>query len=189
LGQARMWNLDGIAHYAMADMSSAFKSFQRELEIYEQLGFEANLASAHSNLAEIAMQLGDDHSAAAHQQASLDLALRIGQPVMLAYSSLIAARLAAGLEDWSLAVVLQASAESELAAASHTLYDNDRKLLEDLHEQAVQTLGAVAVADKTAGADLGAVAAATVASSVFSDVLSRTDDPTKLGSRTEGNPS
>ena len=78
-------NLNGIARYEAGDMTGAFESLSRELAIYEQLGLEANIASAHGNLAELAMHLEHHAVAATHQQACLELALEIGQPVLIAF--------------------------------------------------------------------------------------------------------
>ncbi len=173
-GQARMWNLQGIAAYAQADMGAAFAAFQRELELLEQLGLEGKIAGAQGNLAEVAMHAGDDVTAATHQRSCLDLALAIGQPVMLAYSSLVAARLASHLDDWELAARLQASAESELLAAGHTLYPADQTVREKLRSEAIEHIGEAAfAAAERAGAPLGPVDAATLAAEVFTTVCAQ----------------
>ncbi len=173
LGEARMWNLDGIAHYFDGDYSSAFKAFEHELELYEHLGFEVNVASAHGNLAEAALHLDDVRSAAEHQQACLDLALVIGQPVMLAYSSLVAARMAVDLENWELALRLQASAQSHLATAGHALYPDDQALLDELRTAVNERIGSEAAsAAELVGARLQAIEAASLAAEVFAIVRS-----------------
>lgn len=183
-GQARMRNLAGIARYESGDLSGAFEALASELSIYEQLGFEARIASAHGNLAEIAMHLGQYDLAASHQQACLDLALEIGQPVMIAYSAIVAARLTARDGDWELAVRLQSSAQREMAAASHTLYSADQAELDALRVRATEELGEdVVAAQSTLGADLGIVATASLATAVLAAVRAPPDPPT------EGKPS
>jgi hypothetical protein len=152
-------------------MTGAFDAFTHELEIYEELGFDANIASAHANLAEIAMQLGDSRAAATHQQACLDLALAIGQPVMLAYSSLVGARLVAELGDWVLTVRLLASAGSGLADAGHKLYPADQAVVDDIRSRAVEQLGEDAVvAEERRSDEIGPLDAASMATTVFTTV-------------------
>jgi predicted ATPase/class 3 adenylate cyclase len=182
LGQARMNNLAGIARYSVEDMTGAFDAFTHELEIYQELGFDANIASAHANLAEIAMQLGDSRAAATHQQACLDLALAIGQPVMLAYSSLVGARLVAELGDWVLTVRLLASAGSGLADAGHKLYPADQAVVDDIRSRAVEQLGEDAVvAEERRSDEIGPLDAASMATTVFTTVrvapIADTADP------------
>ncbi len=134
-GQARMWNLLGIVHYTDGDIGQAAVAFRHELDGYTRLGHEANMASAHGNIAEVSMQLGDPATAARHQLRCLDLALALGQPIMLAYSCILASRLAGTLGSWDLAVQLQSSAGAVLASAGHALYefdvDAERVFMED----------------------------------------------------------
>jgi len=190
-GQARMQNLAGIARYEAGHLAAAMEPLSSELEIYEQLGFEANMASAHGNLAELAMHLDEFALAAMHQQASLDLALEIGQPVMIAFSAIVAARLAASDGDWELAVRLQSSAGSELAAASHTMYAADQAEFDALWSQATEQLGEdVVAAHSMLGAELGTVATASLASGVFTAVRAAPGHPSnRPDPPSEGNPS
>jgi hypothetical protein len=188
-GQARMRNLDGLVRFEAGDMPGAFDALSAELAIYEELGFEANIASAHGNLAELAMHLEQYVVAATHQEACLDLALEIGQPVMIAFSAIVAARLAARDGDWVLAVRLQASAERELAAASHTLYPADQAELDALlRTSATEHLGDEAVATQLRlGADLGPVATASLAAGVLAAVRSCPPDADSTNSSPDPN--
>jgi predicted ATPase/class 3 adenylate cyclase len=190
LGQSRMWNLRGIAMYGAGAMSGAFEAFGHELEIYERLGYEANVASAHGNLAELAMQLGRPKEAARLQQLSLDLALEIGQPVMIAFSAIVAARLAAGDGEWALAARLQAAAECELAAASHTLFPADQAELDTLRTSAIEHLGEDAIAvQHQIGIELDVVATAALASQVFTSVRAGATEVGSANLPDERNPS
>ena len=140
-GQARMWNLLGIVHYTHGDVGEAAVAFERELDGYTRLGHEANMASAHGNIAEVSMQLGDPATAARHQLQCLDLALVLGQPIMLAYSCILASRLAGARGSWELAVQLQTSADAVLASAGHALYEFDLDAERSLMESARSALG------------------------------------------------
>lgn len=172
VGQARMWNLLGIAAISVDDLATSAEAFGRELEIYSRLDQETKIAAAEGNLAEVGLRSGDLGAASLHQRASLDLALAIGQPVMLAFSSIVAARIAAAEGAWTRAVRLQAAGEAALAAAGHPLYEADRTELEQLRSQAAQHLDLARLTTEAArGAELDAVAAADEARAVFDQVL------------------
>jgi tetratricopeptide (TPR) repeat protein len=171
MAQARMHNLEGIARYANGDLAGALAAFERELDVYTAADHEANIASAHGNLAEIALQLGDRAGAARHQQACLERAIEIGQPVMLAYSCILAGRLAAIIGDWPLAVRLESAGDHELQKAGLTLYDADRDIVDRLLADAAVQLGEEAVAAEAAAArQLHLVDASRLATSVFSAI-------------------
>lgn len=168
-GRGRMANLRGIALLALGDRRAALVSFREELAAYERLGFDAQVASANGNVAEVALQLGDVPVAAAHQRACLSLAIATGQPVMVAYSLMVAARLASAEDHWPAAVAFQATAEEVLRATGQVLYDTDRAEVEELLDRARARLGADAVDEALAigrASDLPQVAAA--ADSLFS---------------------
>ncbi len=140
-GRGRMANLRGIALLALGDRREAQASFLDELAAYEQLGFDAQVASANGNVAEVALQLGDLDVAAAHQRACLTLALATGQPLMVAYSLMVAARVAGSGGDWRTATSFQATADEVLRATGHELYDTDRTAVDQLLDQALDRLG------------------------------------------------
>ena len=183
-GRARMNNLLGISRHFTGDLDGAVDALRLELEAHVELGDDAKIATAHANLAETALQLGDRRTAAFHQQASLELALEIGQPVMIAYSSIVAARLAAGSGDWELAVRLLGAGERTLELAGIRLYDADQVVVEELRRGAVGSLGtgrAAAISDE--GAALGVIDAAQLATDVFQAALtdsSRRPDTTRV---------
>jgi len=140
-GRARMWNLRGIASYRAGDLDGAADAFDAELAALLELGHEVFVASAHGNCAEIAMQRGRVAEAAAHQLACLEPALALGQPVQLAFSLIVAARLAATQARWPIATRLQAKADAILGEVGHVLYEDDRRLSDQLLADARAKLG------------------------------------------------
>ena len=170
-GQARMANLSGIARYSSGDLAGAFDAFQRELDIWIELREEALVASAHGNLAEVALHRDDDREAAHHQRACLELAIALGQPAMLAYSCIVAARLAGRRGEWQRAAQLQAAADATLDRIGLTLYDSDRAAAADLVEAARTALGPVTfAAERASGTDLNQLQAARIADEVLASV-------------------
>lgn len=176
-GRARLWNLLGLSQYSAGDIEGGFESCERELELFDELGYESKSVSAHANLAEFALRLGDRASAASHQLACLDGAVAMGQAVMLAYSALVAARLAADVDDWPLAVRLQAAGTTELAESGYTMYEADQQTVDELEAAAIDRLGRSAVEHEGAvGAALGAAETAELAAAVLERVRSTTTE-------------
>ena len=170
-GQARMWSLLGVARYSAGDFAEAADAFERELDAYREVGHDAYIASAHGNIAEVAMHLGDRVAAAHHQWQCLRLALALGMPVMLAYSCIVAARLAAESGDWDLATRLQASAQTGLTASGQELYAADREAVDRFLDDARSELGEQAFElARQSGAALDLAEAAGLASEVLSAV-------------------
>ena len=88
-----MWNLLGLARTASGDLRGALVAFEQERAEHQAAGHEAFLTGAEGNLAEIALRLGDTVSAARHQRSCLESAIALGQPALVAYSLIVAARL------------------------------------------------------------------------------------------------
>jgi predicted ATPase/class 3 adenylate cyclase len=168
-GRGRMANLRGIALLALGDRRGAMASFQEELAAYEQLGFDAQVASANGNVAEVALQLGEVVVAAVHQRACLALAVATGQPLMVAYSLMVAARLAGTGGDWPAAASFQATAEEVLRTTGNELYDTDRAAVDALLDQARGELGPIAFEQASErGRSMPLPAAAAAADTLFS---------------------
>ena len=177
IGRARMWNLLGIVGVSVDDLATAEEAFANELEIYTTLDQETKVAASEGNLAEVGLRSGDLRAASLHQRASLDLALAVGQPVMLAFSSIVAAQIAAREGEWARAVLLQAAGEAALEAAGSPLYEADRAALEHLRAEAARHLDPAELAAETdRGAALDAIGGAEQARAVFDHVLA--DDST-----------
>jgi predicted ATPase/class 3 adenylate cyclase len=139
-GAARMWNLLGIAEMSAGDFAAARAAWERELELWRGLGLEAFAATAHGNLAEVHMRLGNRSAAARHQLACLDLAAVWGQPVLAAFSLMVAAQISLETGRWSEALGLQSVADDALAEVGYELYDFDRTERDALVETATKAL-------------------------------------------------
>ncbi len=139
--QGRMWNLLGIARSAGGDHAGAAAACEFELAAWERLGLEALQVSAHGNVAEALLTFGDRSGAAHHQRQCLQLALRYGQPLMIAYSLMVAARLAADDALWATAVRLQIAADEQLALIGSVMYEADRHAADAVLAEAAANLG------------------------------------------------
>jgi tetratricopeptide (TPR) repeat protein len=140
-GQGRMWNLLGIARISAGDAAGAAIAFEREIDSWKQVGREALLVSAHGNLAEALIRVGDRQRAAQHQLVCLELAVQYGQPLMVAYSAMVAARFAGDDGDWATATRLQTAADRELHRIGHMMYPADRAAAEAMLAEAEMHLG------------------------------------------------
>jgi tetratricopeptide (TPR) repeat protein len=140
-GRSRMYNLLGSTSAALGDLDAAYDACERELELNEKLGDDSYVASAHGNLAEVAMRLGDMPAAAAHQQSCLHLAMTQGSPALVAFSLIVAARLAGWRTDWVKAVNLLAQGEEQLNEIGLVLYDDDLRQSQELLAAAREELG------------------------------------------------
>ena len=172
-GQARLFNLLGIARTTLGDLAGAAESFERELAAASESGMEALLATSNANLAEVQLRRGDELAAARHQGLCLELAREQRQPVLIAFSMMIAARLAAERARPSQAVVLQAAADRLLASASYVLYPDDAEVRAEMMRAARTELGEPAYEREAAeGRALDGDAAADLAASVLAEVQS-----------------
>ncbi len=140
-GRSRMYNLLGTTSAALGDLNAAYDACERELELNERLGYEGYVASAHGNLAEVAMRLGDMAAAADHQQSCLHLAMAQGSPALVAFSLIVAARLAGWRANWVTAVNLLAKGEEQLSEIGLVLYDDDLRQIQELLATARDELG------------------------------------------------
>lgn len=139
-GQARMWNLIGMAASSAGDLARATQAFQQELALELQQDDVVPTAAAHGNLAELALRAGDRQRAAREQLACLRLALELGSPVLIAYSLIVSARLEAS-RNAGAAVGLHAKAEAMLAGVGKPLYTDDRRLSDEMLKAARTQLG------------------------------------------------
>jgi non-specific serine/threonine protein kinase len=151
--RARLWNLLGLA-IATRDLPGALEAFREELAIYERLGYEVRIASASGNVAELSLRAGDVAGAARHQLTTLQLGLEQGWDLMVAYSMIVAARLAAEVDDWRDALALAVDAAKMVEASGIMLFDEDRAVLVELVATGRAELGA-SVADAVALAATG----------------------------------
>ena len=170
-GRARLYDLLGIATAALGDLTASAEAFQQELRAATAAGIEAHLATVHANLAETYLRLGDEPAAARHQAISLGLARDWGQPVVIAFALMVAARLASGHDRAHEAIVLQAKADQLLAEADYALYDEDEAIRSRFLADAAAHLGDEEFTGAQAeGATLTADSAADLAERVLGDV-------------------
>ena len=167
-GRARMYSVLGIAASMAGDPQTARSALERELDAYERLGDDRSAASAHGNLAELALRTGDVRGAARHQWTCLTLGLTLGSSVLVAYSAMLAARIAAGRGEWVTAARLQAGGEVVLEATGLVLYEEDRAAGAAVVVAAREHLGAAGLDEVTAaGRTLGLPELAALAEDVL----------------------
>lgn len=148
-GQSRMYNLWGTTAGAMGDMDTAKAALSRELELSIEVGYEGYIASAYGNLAEVSLRLGERTAAAHNQRRCLALAAAQGSLPMVAFSLIVAARLAGADGEWEAATRLHAKGEALLSEVGLALYDDDRRESDQLMAGALRTLGEEAFDDAT----------------------------------------
>ena len=167
-GRSRMYNLLCTTSAALGEMETAYEACAAELELNKIVGYEGYIASAHGNLAEVAMRLGDIAAAARHQAACLDLAVAQGSTTMVAFSLIVAARIAGSQDDWAKATRLHAQGEVLLEQTGLALYDDDRRQSDELLAASRDALGDDAFARLThEGQRLEVPDAVELASTVF----------------------
>ena len=141
-GMSRMYNLLGTSAAAMGDMEVAYQACAEELKLNTKLGHDGAIASAQGNLAEVAIRLGETGTAAHHQRACLKLATAQGSLPMVAFSLIVAARVAGIMEAWEIATHLQTKADALLEEIGLVLYEDDRRESDRLLDDAHTALGA-----------------------------------------------
>ena len=170
-GRARLYDLLGIATAARGDLAASAEAFREELRAATTAGIEAHLATVHGNLAETYLRLGDEAAAARHQAVSLGLARDWGQPVVIAFALMVAARLASAHRRPHEAIVLEAKADQLLAEADYALYDEDEAIRSRFLADAASRLGDEEfAASRAEGNALAVDAAADLAERVLADV-------------------
>ena len=170
-GRARLYDLLGIASAAAGDLAASADAFSEELRAATTAGIDAHLATLHGNLAETYLRLGDESAAARHQAVSLGLARDWGQPVLIAFALMVAARLASARGRTHEAIVLEAKADELLAESDYALYDEDETIRSRLLADAESSLGgADFAAARAEGAALDVDAAADLAEGLLAGV-------------------
>lgn len=169
----RMWNLLGLALAEDGDLASAIDAFEAELTSAVEAGLDVTLSKVHGNIAEAALQLGMRSRAAHHQLECLELARTNGEPVLVAYSVMVAARLLAeDAPELVRAAMLHEAAVHALDASGHVLYGVDAAVGDDFRRQLAVKIGPAAFAEATlAGRNCGLDAAAEQAREVLEGVI------------------
>ncbi len=168
LGSARMWSLLGIARCALGNLDEGQQALEKALAIYVDVDQVSQIGIAHSNVAEAAWRRGDVGTAAKHQRACLENALTIGQRVVVGYSLIMAAHIAAKTGEWATAIQLRAAAEMLVLEAGHQLYEDDQAAFDAMTKRASSELGsAVADIQLEYGREMDIIDAAALATALF----------------------
>jgi len=173
-GRSRMYNLLGTTSAALGDYETAYEACAHELELNKRLGYEGYVASAHGNLAEVALRLGDMPTAADHQRSCLNLAAAQGSSALVAFSLIVAARIAGWRKEWDNAVELHAKAEEQLEEIGLILYEDDLRQSQELLDNAREKLGEDGF---SAASSRGQEASLTDVVMLADDVLATTQRP------------
>ncbi len=139
--RSRMYNLLGTSAAALGDLETAYDALTEELALNEAIGAEGYVASAHGNLAETALRLGDVPTAAHHQRACLERGGAQGSSAMVAFSLIVAARIAGSRGEWPTAGALHARGEALLDEIGLALYEDDRRQSDELLARVRAELG------------------------------------------------
>lgn len=159
-GQSRMYNVLGIAAIAAGDLEIALEAFEGELRASSEAG-RVYVASAHGNIAEVAMRLGDIRRAAHHQAICLRVAEERGDAAMVAFSLILAARLAAREQAWPTAIRLQSKADVLLDEIGLALFEDDIAQIDGTMAEAFAEVGRTdyrRLEDEGRSGDVGALA-------------------------------
>lgn len=146
-GRARLFDLLGVAEGQLGNFEAAAAALQQELVLWEQLGLDSYAATTLGNMAEAYLGLDRYVDAASCQLRCLDLAAQLDQPVLVAFSLILAAHVAAKDERWIDAVSLQGAADAALADAEYALYAADLEARDELIQQASEYQRAEQVAE------------------------------------------
>lgn len=162
-GAARLHGIAGISWGQAGEMARAVDALEAQLELAKRGGLENLLAGIHGNLAEAYLGLGDNASAARQQIDSLDAGVQMGQPMVVAYSCVLAAHLTDS-DRWEQAAELQGAADGILERSRFVLFKADA----EARERLVADLSARQRADRvsdllSAGAELSISAATELA--------------------------
>ena len=136
-----MLNSLAIAAAALADIDTAYDASNQALELALRTGDDEHALVHHNTLGELALRRGAFAEAAHHQQAALESASQMGDLSTVAFSMILAARLAAVRDDWIGATQLHAKADALLDQLGLVMFDDDRRLSDELRANANTHLG------------------------------------------------
>jgi predicted ATPase len=139
--RSSMLNSLAIAAAALADIETAYDATDQALELALRTADDEYALVHHNTLAELSFRRGAFAEAAHHQQAALESASQMGDLGTVAFSMILAARLAAVRDDWIGATQLHAKADVLLDQIGLVMFDDDRRLSDELRADASTHLG------------------------------------------------
>jgi hypothetical protein len=140
-GRSRAFNLHALVESEFGDSARAQKWFQLSLETDLEMGDINRAMIDYSNLAENALRAGDGPAAAQHQRHALGIAQQLGNELVIAFSGIVSARLAAATGRWADATRLHAHAIITLTRLNCPLYPSDQASSDRFLEEARAALG------------------------------------------------
>jgi len=140
-GRTTLLSVVTIAAAKLGDLQIAHQAAEESLAIDTKLERLGSIAIDRGNLAEITMLSGDLQSAARHQRAALLLGAQAGMLWLVAYSMIFAARMANRYRGGETCVRLHAKAESILKELGRVMFEDDRRISEDMLNNARSYLG------------------------------------------------
>jgi ATP/maltotriose-dependent transcriptional regulator MalT len=140
---ARLHNLAFLAmvRQQLGSVDSALQLTGEVSRMARDLDDYVLLTQSLSNRAEYALRAGHVADAARYQREALELAAEFHQPVVLAFGTIIAARIAGPIDLADAAVRLQAAADRMLEEVEFVLFADDRELSDDMLARARARLG------------------------------------------------
>jgi predicted ATPase/class 3 adenylate cyclase len=140
---ARLHNLSFLAmvRQQLGSLESALELSSEVSRMARDLGDYVLLTQSLSNSAEYALRDGHVAEAARYQREALELAAEFHQPVVVAFGTIIAARIAEPIGLLDAAVRLQAAADRILEEVEFVLFADDRHLSDEMLARARAQLG------------------------------------------------
>jgi tetratricopeptide (TPR) repeat protein len=140
-GRAYLNELLMIAAVDLGDFEEARIAGEDALELAVGRGDIEAAAMLQSSLAEAAWRAGDRVGAATRQLESLRIGMQLGRGREIAFSLIVAARLAEASDELAYAVRLQSSADAMLDELGTSLYPEDMARRNELMETCLRRLG------------------------------------------------
>jgi len=140
-GRSRAFNLHALVESEFGEPARAQKWFQLSLETDLEMGDINRAMIDYNNLAENALRAGDGSAAAQHQRHALGIAQQLGSELVIAFSGIVSARLAATTGRWADATRLHAHGIITLERLNCPLYPGDQASSDRFLEEAQAALG------------------------------------------------
>ncbi len=140
-GRVALQSRAAVAAAALGDLAAAATWFELVLEWSLQNGDTASLGYDYGNLAEIAYRQRDLVAAAHYQLAALRVAGQLDDRIAIAFSMILAGRIAHRRGAHSTFVLINATGEAVLGTVGTVLYADHRNVTDELLAEARSILG------------------------------------------------